>query len=240
MNLAVLRPVWRPLVDDPRVQVRFTEEPGTGVREALDAEGLGGALIGAEAARWLRIDLAMTADLWNHAELRRCRSRINFAHGVAGKYSLDDPASLAEANLSQYDRIAFANADRLERYVAAGVVSRSNAVLVGFPKTDDLVNGAWDRDATLTSLGLAPSLRTILYAPTFSAANSLHLGGEALVSALLDTGCNVIVKLHDRSMLPHPRYTDGIDWPDRLTAFSGNPRFALARVPDITPVSTLR
>jgi hypothetical protein len=236
MNLAVLRPVWRHLADDPRVEVRFTEEPATGVRQALAADGLEAALIDRDAARWRRTDLAITADVWNHTELRRCRRRVNFAHGVAGKYSLDDPQRLADANLSQYTRIAFANADRLERYVAAGVVERSKAALVGLPKTDALVNGAWNRDDTLAGLGLSPSLPTVLYAPTFSTANSLHSGGEALVSALLHSGCNVVVKLHDRSMVPHPRYTDGIDWPARLAAFAGHPRFVLARLADISPL----
>jgi hypothetical protein len=236
LNLTVLRPVWRHLVDDPQLQVQFTQEDGTHVAEALEAEGLRGSLIERDAARWQRFDLVMTADLWNQTKLNRCRRRINFVHGVAGKYSLDDPHRLEAANLSKFDRIAFANEDRLARYVAAGVIDRSRAVLVGFPKSDDLVNGVWQAEVVRAELGLSPSLPTIVYAPTFSPASSLHANGEAVIQALLDTGCNVIVKLHDRSMVPHPRFTAGVDWPARLAAFETHPRFAFAKAPDVAPV----
>jgi GT2 family glycosyltransferase len=236
LNLTVLRPVWQRLLADPRIEVQFAEERGTGVREALEAEGLAGALIERDAALWRRFDLAMTADLWNHTKLRRCRRTINFFHGVAGKYSLDDPLRLRAASLSRFDRVAFINEDRLERYVGAGIVDRSRAVLVGLPRNDDLVNGVWRPEVVRASLGLSPSLPTIVYAPTFSPASSLHAGGETLVSALLDTGCNVIVKLHDRSMVPHPRFTDGVDWSSRLSIFDANPRFVLAKTADAGPL----
>ena len=235
MNLAILRPVWRRLQADPRIAVRYTSEPATGVAEAAAADGIDGALISRDAAAWTRFDLAMTADLWNRTELHRCRRRVNFFHGVAGKYDLDDPRKLAAAELHQFDRIAFINADRLERYLAAGAVSSDQAVLVGFPKGDELVNGRWDARAVRASLGLPPAHGTVLYAPTFSPANSLHLAGPAIVAALLASGRNVIVKLHDRSMVPHPKFTEGVDWPARLAEFAGHPRFALARSADAGP-----
>lgn len=235
MNLAVLRPVWRRLQDDSRVALFFSAEDVAGVGNALEADRLRQRLISRDAAAWMRVDLAMTADAWNHAPLRRCRRWINFFHGVAGKYDLDDPARLPGAAFDRFDRLAFINADRMRRYVDAGVIRREQAVLVGFPKVDDLVNGAWPAAVVRQSLGLAPSLRTILYAPTFSTANSLHLAGEAIVEALLATGANVIVKLHDRSMVPTDTYTNGIDWPARLARFASNPRFALARMADSGP-----
>src|SRR5688572_24002353 len=116
MNLAVLRPIWTRLQTDPRVRVSFTSEPGTGVAEAVGSEGLGAALISRDSAGWARFDLSMTADLWNRTDLRRCRRRINFFHGVAGKYDLDNPEKLGAADLGQFDRIAFINADRMQRY----------------------------------------------------------------------------------------------------------------------------
>jgi hypothetical protein len=235
MNLAILRPVWMRLRADARVDVRFTSEPGTGVAEAAAVDGVDGALVTRAAAAWTRFDLAMTADLWNRTALHRCRRRINFFHGVAGKYDLDDPVRLAAADLHQFDRMAFINADRMERYLAAGAVARSQAVLVGYPKGDELVNGRWQAPAVRASLGLSPSVQTVLYAPTFSPANSLHLAGPAIISALLASGRNVIVKLHDRSMVPHAKFTEGVDWPARLTAFGRHPRFALARAADAGP-----
>lgn len=217
MNLAVLEPVWRPLCGDDRVEVLFSSE------------------IGGRIGAWTRIDLAMSADLWNQTPLRRCRRRINFFHGVAGKYDLDRPDRLTGAEFHRFDRLAFINMERMRRYLASGHIRPEQAVLVGYPKGDDLVNGTWDPAAVRASLGLPPANQTILYAPTFSTANSLHLAGEAIVSTLLESGRNVIVKLHDRSMVPHPRYTGDIDWPARLARFDGHPRFVLARGADIGP-----
>jgi CDP-glycerol glycerophosphotransferase (TagB/SpsB family) len=236
MNLAVLRPVWIVLARDARIALTFAAEDMNGTRVTLESDGLADRLAARRAVVWRRFDLAMTADVWNHTPLRRCRRRISFFHGVAGKYDLDDPAKLAAAALASFDRVAFVNDDRMQRYLASGLVRPDQAVLVGFPKLDAVVNGAWAPAKVRRSLGLPPALETILYAPTFSTASSLHRAGEAIVAALLDTGRNVIVKLHDRSATPHPKYTAGIDWPARLAAFSPNPRFALARGADIGPL----
>jgi hypothetical protein len=236
MNLAVLQPIWRPLLDDTRLRLSFATEDGTAAAGALADAGIDRLAITRRDAAWTRIDLALTADLWNHTPLRRCRRRMTFFHGVAGKYDLDDPARLDADALRQLDRIGFINQDRLTRYVASGRIRPDQAVLVGFPKLDDLVNGRWQRDAVLHSLGLSADPETVLYAPTFSTANSLHAAGDAIVETLLGTGRNVVVKLHDRSMVPHPTYTDGIDWPERLARFDAHPRFAFARVGDAGPL----
>jgi hypothetical protein len=236
MNLAVMAPVWHRLHEDPRISLRFTTENVGVVGAALEKEGLRDSLVDRDRATWLRLDLAMTADTWNDALLRRCLHRVNFFHGVAGKYDLDRPENLNEPYLERFDRIAFINEDRLERYVSAGVVTRAQAELVGFPKLDDLVNGKWDPTTVRKGLGLHPDLETVLYAPTFSTASSLHVAGEAIVRAILESGRNLIVKLHDRAMIADPKYTDGIDWPDRLQrAFGAFPTFALAREADAGP-----
>jgi CDP-glycerol glycerophosphotransferase (TagB/SpsB family) len=235
MNLAVLRPVWTRLLGDPRVSVRFTAEADTAIAGGAADPAVEARRIARASATWTRLDLALTADLWNRTPLRRCRRQVNFFHGVAGKYDLDDAGKVAAANLDQFDRIAFINADRLERWVASGVIRRTQAALVGFPKVDELLNGRWNPADVRASLRLAPGRPTVLYAPTFSPESSLQLAGEAIVQALLDAGYNVIVKLHDRSMVPHERYTDGIDWPARLSAFSGRPGFAFARLSDAGP-----
>jgi hypothetical protein len=236
MNLAVLQPIWRSLLDDSRVRLSFATEDGTEAADAVAAWGIQRLAIARRDAAWTRVDLALTADLWNHTPLRRCRRRMTFFHGVAGKYDLDDPARLDGDALRQLDRIGFINEDRLRRYVESGRIRRDQAVLIGFPKLDDLVNGRWQRDTVLRSLGLSAETDTVLYAPTFSTANSLHDAGEAIVDTLLGTGRNVIVKLHDRSMVPHRTYTAGVDWPERLARFEAHPRFALARMADAGPL----
>lgn len=238
MNLAVLRPVWSALRGDPRVSLWFTAEDMEEVAGALKREGLESSLLERDAARWRRFDLSLSADAWNQVDLRRCRSRLNFFHGVAGKYDLDNPGQMGAAGLDRFDRIAFINVDRLRKWVDAGAVSARQAVLVGFPKLDDVVNQRWARQAVHESLGLDASLGTVLYAPTFSTAGSLHAAGEAIVASLLATGRNVIVKLHDRSLVPHPRYTGGIDWRDRFRSLAHQPRFAFAEQPDAGPLLT--
>lgn len=235
MNLTVLRPVWARLLGDPRVHVRFTAEADTAIASGAADAAVETRRIARASATWTRFDLAITADLWNRTPLRRCRRQINFFHGVAGKYDLDDAGKVAAAGLEQFDRIAFINTDRMDRWIASGVIKRPQAALVGFPKSDELLNGRWHAADVRASLGLAPDRDTVLYAPTFSAESSLHLAGEAIVQALLDAGLNVIVKLHDRSMVPHARYTNGIDWPARLAVWAGHPQFALARLADAGP-----
>jgi CDP-glycerol glycerophosphotransferase (TagB/SpsB family) len=229
MNLEVLRPVWSALAADSRVALTFTAEEDAWVRPLLEADGLAGRMVTQARATWQRFDLAFNADPWNALPLKRCWRRANFFHGVAGKYDLDDAKALgANVDFDIYDRVMFANKDRLRRYVDGGIVPADRAALVGFPKVDDLVNGRWSGAAVRAGLGLDPSAATVLYAPTFSPASSLHLAGERIIETLLATGRNVIVKLHERSTVPHPKYTGGVDWPARLGRFGKEQRYAYA------------
>lgn len=168
-------------------------------------------------AEWRRFDLYINGDPWAAARLRRCAHRVNFFHGVAGKYDLDQPAGLP-LGLEYYDHVAFINRDRMLRYLAAEIVTPRQAVLVGYPKLDALATGAHDGPAVRASLGLREGHATALYSPTYSEASSLHLAGEAIVKALVGAGLNVIVKLHDRSLDPDPRYHGGFDWRARFAA----------------------
>jgi len=210
---AVLGPVAEALAADPEVRVWYTSEHPERVRHLVPAA----RFLTREQAEWRRFDLYLNADPWAPAPLRRCGSRVNFFHGVAGKYDLDSPNALP-LGLERYDRVAFINRDRMRRYLAANLVSPEQASLVGYPKLDRLANRGYDAAAIRAGLHLAPGRRTALYAPTYSHASSLHLGGEAIVSALVNAGFNVIVKLHDRSLDPDPRYNAGIDWRARFTA----------------------
>lgn len=235
MNLAVLRPMWHRLALDPRISLTFTAEETAAVAKTLEQEGLAGSLQPRTEVGRQRFDLALTADAWNNVPLYRCRRRLYFFHGVAGKYDLDSPERLSGLAMDRFDRVAFINDDRRQRYLAAGAVRQDQAVLVGFPKLDDVVNGTWAANDVRTGLGLEINRPTVVFAPTFSPEGSLHLAGEAIVDALLADGFNVIVKLHDRSMVPHAHFTSGIDWPARLRRFEARPGFALARNGDAGP-----
>jgi len=206
------------------------------VARVLAGHGVQCPFLRQEDATWKRWDLALTADAWNHTPLRRCRRRMQFFHGVAGKYDLDNPSRLAAAGLHRYDRVAFINADRMNRYVGSGVVSTDQAVLVGYPKLDDLVNGRWVASEVRASLGLESSRPTVLFAPTFSVAGALHRAGLEIIRTTLASGRNVVVKLHDRSLTPDAHHTAGIDWPAELAIFASHPRFALADGADVAPL----
>lgn len=227
---AILEPVYEALDREGRVSLSFTSEYPDRVRPLVGAR----TFLTHAQAEWRRFDLYLNADPWAAARLRRCARRINFFHGVAGKYDLDTPAGLP-MGLEYYDRVAFINRDRMTRYLAAGLVTTAQARLVGYPKLDRLAGGGIDGAAVRRSLGLEVGRPTVLYAPTYSTASSLHLAGESIVRALGDAGYNVIVKLHDRSLDGDPRYTGGIDWRGRMHALERPGEIKYVEGPDASP-----
>jgi hypothetical protein len=227
---AVLGPVCSILQETPGTAVFYTGEYPDRIAP-LVAQG---RCLTHSQAEWMRFDLYFNADPWAAARLRRCARRINFFHGVAGKYDLDRPLGLP-MGFESYDRVAFINRDRMRRYLEAGVVAPSQAVLVGYPKLDRLASGQVDGRGTRDALGLDPLRPTALYAPTYSPASSLHLAADDIIGALAAAGFNVIVKLHDRSLDPDPRYTGGIDWGRRMRALEQPGRIRYVEAPDASP-----
>jgi len=228
---AVLGPVATALASGPDVNVCYTSEYPDRIRPLVPE----GRFLTHAQAEWRRFDLYLNADPWAAARLRRCAHRINFFHGVAGKYDLDSPAGLP-MGFVYYDFVAFINRDRLRRYVDAAVVTEQQAVLVGYPKLDALVNGTLNGADTRAALGLEPTRPTALYAPTYSEASSLHLAGERIVRELSTAGLNVIVKLHDRSLDPDRRYNAGVDWRARFAALERPGRIAFVEGSDACPL----
>jgi len=228
---AVLGPVFETLERAPDVELSFTSEYPDLIRRLVDDA----RFITHAEAEWRRFDLYMNADPWAAARLRRCARRINFFHGVAGKYDLDRPQGLP-MGFEYYDRVAFINRDRMSRYLDAGLVSQRQATLVGYPKLDRLASGGIDGHAVRAELNLGSDRPTALYAPTYSPSSSLHLAGEAIVQTLADAGLNVIVKLHDRSLDADPRYTGGIDWRARMRALERDGRIRYVEGADASPL----
>jgi len=231
---AVLSPIACALAADPDVHVWYTSEQPDRVRALAPA----GRFLTHAEVEWRRFDLYVNGDPWAAARLRRCAHRVNFFHGVAGKYDLDNPGGLP-LGFEYYDYVAFINRDRMQRYLAADIVTPEQAVLVGYPKLDRLASGGYDGAAVRRDLGLEPGRPTALYAPTYSDASSLHLAGEEIVRALSRAGFNVIVKLHDRSLDTDPRYNAGIDWRARFAALVAEltaSRACFAETPDASPL----
>jgi len=214
---AVLGPIADALVHEPHVRVWYTSEYPERIRPLVPRD----RFLSHREVEWRRFDVYINGDPWAAARLRRCAHRVNFFHGVAGKYDLDNPAGLP-MGFEYYTSVAFINRDRMLRYLQADVVTPAQAVLVGYPKLDRLARREYDAVALRLSLGLDPGRPTVLYAPTYGEASSLHLAGPAIVKTLAAEGFNVIVKLHDRSLDADPRYHAGIDWRARFQALAAS------------------
>lgn len=234
LSLGVLHPLVDVLRQDPRIELLLTHGGRDDAARMLERSDLRPFAVDPAKVTWMRIDLHVNADPWYPVPLRRVGARLNLFHGVAGKYNLDLPPR--EAGLfDPYDRVAFANEDRLRRYLDGDVVRPEQAVLVGYPKLDALACGAYDGLAIRASLGLDPRRPTVLYAPTWSPASSLHVAGEEIIAALLGRGLNVIVKLHDNCYLLDARFAAGVDWRQRLARFDGREGYARVEAPDASP-----
>lgn len=102
---------------------------------------------------------------------------------------------------------------------------------IGFPKSDALLQGRYEKGDVLRGLGLNPEKSTLLYAPSWDPGASLRSFGEEVIENLLTIRkVNVIVKLHPVSYTPETSpnfefYTGGIKWVDRLSRFEQNPNF---------------
>jgi hypothetical protein len=228
--LGVLGPVADELLGRDNVRVWFTSEYPERIRPLVPQ----GRFLTRGRAAWRHFAVYINADPWAAVRLRRCEHRINFFHGVAGKYDLDRPSGLP-MGFEVYDRVGFINRDRMERYLQAGIVTDRQAALVGYPKLDRLATGGYDGAAYRDSLGLDPSRPMVLYAPTYSDASSLHLAGQDIVRALAASGFNVVVKLHDRSLDTDPRYNGGIDWRKRFQELEVPGRVRYLETTDASP-----
>ena len=218
MSFTIFRPIYERLKNDPRIELWFTAYDGAWEPEQIFGRyGISDRVVPRRSAAWLKVDAYLNADFWDMTWLHRRTARIHLFHGVAGKYDLDAPVDLAPT-IAGFDCLMFINRDRRQRYVEAGLAHDDEcaAPLVGYPKLDALVDGSLDRSDITQSLGLDPSIPTVLYAPTWSPHSSLNAMGEEVIERLAAEGLQVIVKLHDRSFDRRERGSGGIDWAARF------------------------
>lgn len=232
VNFTMVAPIVRAITSDPRVRFYFTasEEPGRLAHIYREAPEL--RTIEPRRAALMRFDAYVASDfMW--ASLPRGTRRVQVFHGVGGKYGFDVP----DTSMRDWDRFFFVNERRLRNFIAAGAIEPDSPAvrLIGMPKTDCLVDGTFDRDAVLLSLGLDPARQTVLYAPTWSPASSLNALGVELVAGLQRMPVNLIVKLHDRSRDLRERYSGGVDWVARLSPLLTAGRSVIAPGHDISP-----
>src|SRR5262249_50593289 len=136
VSLAVFRPVLDRLRSDPRIQFWFTTSDGSwDASHIFRAAGITDHILMSRGARWMKFDAYINTDFWNMTWLPRRPLRIHTFHGVAGKYALDAPTSIAPV-VTSFDCLMFPNRDRLQKYADAGLVDPDGggAELVGFPK----------------------------------------------------------------------------------------------------------
>jgi hypothetical protein len=236
MEYAMMEPVYKRMRADRRVEFYFTStiHPHRMKEIFEDSEESIPTILPAQL-KWMKFDAYLAADLiW--ATLPRGTRRVQFFHGVAGKYAdrYDRPLS----SLREWDRFFFINRRRMNNFFASGAIELDSpaARLVGMPKADRLVDGSLNRDVILHTLGLDPQLPTVLYAPTWTPYSSLNALGEDLVKALAKTSVNLIVKLHDNSLdVGDVRNSGGIDWIARLSPVLQSPRGHMAKRGTITP-----
>ena len=216
MNYSTIAPIVRRLQRDQRLEFYFTasEDPSS-TQKVYDEAVEPFKFITPFQASLTRFDVYLAADfLW--MKLPRGARRVQTFHGVAGKYRTvyDSPSE----SMRDWDRLFFINKRRLQHFIDSGAIDQnSNAArLIGMPKLDCLVDGSLVRDEILSSLGIDPSRRTVLFAPTWSPHSSVVTMGEELVNRLAEAGYAVIVKLHDRSRDLEYVNSGGVDWGARL------------------------
>jgi SAM-dependent methyltransferase/CDP-glycerol glycerophosphotransferase (TagB/SpsB family) len=104
---------------------------------------------------------------------------------------------------------------------------------VGYTKSDDLLNGRYNRDEYIADLGLDPKKKTILYAPAFNEGASMRECGIEILETLCSLkDFNVLAKLAIDCLRPTTDLyaTGGVDWFATIGRLEGNhPNFKLVR-----------
>lgn len=174
-------------------------------------------------------DVFLSASVYGRGPSGSCR--INISHNQPTKFE-----SYPRENLMNYD-VHFLTGplhrDQYEHMFSIhGLDARDYRLMnVGYPKSDALLRGEYDREKVLAGLGLSPSRKTVLYAPAWDPGGSLRTAGEEIVEQLLGVeDINVLVKLHPVSHTPdtspnYDFYAGGVDWTARFRRFESNERF---------------
>jgi len=174
-------------------------------------------------ASFCNIDAFITPTQWIPGQLN-ATVRVCIFHGQPTKGNTFLPEMIRYFNAlfllgplqrSLYDEFAGTNPE-----IAASI----RTFRVGYPKSDDLINGQFSKRDILTKLGLDPARPVVLYAPAFDKGTALDMYGEQVVEKLLEVDASILVKLHP--MCYDPRYyPGGINWTERLRKFEKNPCF---------------
>ncbi len=229
-------PVYDRLASDERVELWLSggfREEVDGKKKIFDYRLEGfydqfpvdqGRVIPIERARQEDFDVLVCAHLSDALFPRSVRRTVQIYHGVSFKNLAVRDKAL------RFDVLCLPGRYHAEQYRERGLIraGASRCLLTGFPKSDQIVAGGFDRRALLVRHGMDPSLPVVLFAPTGDKDNALDTMGERIVTALRDDGrWNLFVKPHD-----HPKRA--IDWKERLRPLENN-RFRVVRSWDVVP-----
>ncbi len=107
---------------------------------------------------------------------------------------------------------------RKQKLQEFGLAQHHAVHITGYPKLDPLFQNRYHRNEILDTLGLDPSLPTVLYAPSYK-PSALEILGEEIFRATL--GYNLIVKLHPFSWTgwyaPHRHHKQVEKWARRYS-----------------------
>ncbi len=158
-------------------------------------------------------------------EPRSVGSKVQIFHGISFRNK-----AVREENASA-DHYFVVGPYMKRKFVERGMFENGDPriVNIGFPKTDRLVSGAFDRSALLTQYGLSGERPVVLYAPTGQKKNSLELMGLDVIRTITDSNrFDLLVKLHD-----HPK--DRKDWMTKVGALETD-HTKLVRSLDVIPL----
>lgn len=181
------------------------------------------------ARAFLLADVFLSASVYGKGP--RTSRRINISHNQPTKFE-----AYPKKYVQNYD-VHFLTGplhrDQYEHMFALHGLDMAEFQLidVGYPKSDALHQGEYDRVSVLAELGLDRSRKTVLYAPAWDPGGSLRSFGAQVIEQLLSVDdINVIVKLHPVSHTPpssssYEFYTGGVNWTERFRKYESNPRF---------------
>jgi len=212
VHFVCFEPVYRLLRDDPQLEVWLSG----GFKAAHHGEvmfSLEGfydrfevdpaRVIPFEEAREEDFDVLVCGHLSDSLFPRSVGRSVQIFHGVSFKNRCVREQAL------RYDMLCLPGRYHAEMYRKRRLIRTggSRCLVTGFPKADALVTEPIDREAFLRDLGMDPSRKTLLYAPTGDKHNSLETIGENSVAAIREAGqWNLLIKLHD-----HPKNAP-LDW----------------------------
>ena len=186
MNLAVLRPVLEPLLADPAdPRCSSPDRDRADLRAAFNELGVSGTRHRPRAAPpGRRFDLYINADPVGGRVASPRRPAAQFLPWRGRQVQPRLPGRSA-ARIRALRRVAFPNAGAATPTSPPASSRRDRAVLIGYPKTDALVNGRGNPRGRRRRSASTPSRPTVIFAPTFSPASALNHAGEAIIQALL-------------------------------------------------------